>query len=63
MIFTDADLRRLKEGKSARPELDWDEMKALFARLEAAETCVNLLIRTGGQYSEEVNVWRKAAGK
>lgn len=73
--FTDDDLRRFKEEADAivedraRPWIEASKLKALIARLEAAERMSEALWE--GDISDEVleraneafRVWRKAAGK
>ncbi len=68
MTFTDADLKRFRKDHvdhdSDMSEI-WEEtikMKALLARLEAAEECIQAL---GPEYMSDklVEAWRKAAGK
>ena len=75
-IFTDEDLKRLKENATKREGMlstvctvDATEVKALLTRLEAAEkvvACHILLEREMINYDSFVSnlqAWRKAAGK
>ena len=74
-MFSDEDLKRLKEDMQGNPEEDiyrgkknilcFDEMNSLLARLEAAEAIVHdELIKNGMAYDDpKLEAWRKAAGK
>ena len=74
MIFTDGDLKRLKEYiNSGKPIEDGEMTKALLARLEAAEDVCRkmpLLIvvcnhkpQSWDVVDEAYRAWRKAAGR
>ena len=65
-MFTDEDLKRLKaHWCDGSPEDEWGgvynrEMRALLARLEAAE---DFMFADEESYDEKLAAWRKAAGK
>ncbi len=75
--FTDDDLKRLKERPWCSHEkhaprdcgvlasILESDLPALFARLEAAERCAELLglVIDGSQLDRVTRAWRKAAGK
>jgi len=68
MIFTDNDLKELKDALHLRlwisPTDDW--IKALVFRLEAAENILNSDYTPRGYINEEMNrweTWHKVAGK
>ena len=74
MAFTDDDLKRLKADiandetediyKGKKNILCHDEMVALIARLEAAETCIDYLLNyDGNEKSPDYLTWHKAGGK
>lgn len=75
MAFTDEDLERLKERlnspiKSATEDtfpidLSENDTRALLARLEAAERCLDYMIFEDGKVDGEklFNAWRKAKGE
>ena len=76
MIFTDEDLKRLKDWTEyARKkfngarldefvfELKHNEVEELLARLEAAERYITSVWRNPGASEEDYWEWRKAAGK
>ncbi len=66
--FTDSDLKRLKEYIDDGKQTVWyapadpESLKALIARLEAAEDCAEVFV---SQWPEDVGGkdWRKKAGK
>jgi hypothetical protein len=76
MTFTDEDLKRLKEYAEHREGMlstncimPANEVKALLARLEAAETALEAIypcLDSGSQFNYLdilMDSWRKAAGK
>lgn len=70
MTFTDEDLKRLKEYHSIDREFHansiWVErskLKALIARLEAAENCAKNLNNILAEHCELLEVWRKSKGE
>jgi hypothetical protein len=68
MIFTDDDLKRLKEKLEIYGEvpLYTTQGKALLARLEAAEACMEFVGHDNCDYKDVERVlktWRKSAGK
>lgn len=69
MIFTDDDLKRLKDSRKYE-SIDPDKIDALLARLEAAEDVIlqiqhAKLHKTCALRASDISleVWRKAAGK
>ncbi len=62
MICTDAVLQQLKDKNVLAPVAP-EVLDALLVRLDKAEVCAELLIRTGGRYCPEAVEWHKAAGK
>jgi hypothetical protein len=64
MIFTDDDLKRLKEDLQKHIVIDLiqDNGLRLLARLEAAESLIGWNIHANG-YDIPYNKWRKVAGK
>lgn len=74
MTFTDDDLKRLKQLADAyRPEgvpITCGSLQALLARLEAAETLLDLWLQCdddceidGSVFDAAMEAWLKAAGK
>jgi hypothetical protein len=66
MSFTDDDLKRVKQyldEKNWEYQPSHDVLKALLARLEAAEKVVEDKINRGWGNHPLVEIWRKAAGK
>lgn len=65
MIFSDDDLKRLKEGKL--PIQAGQKFAALLARLEAAEKALNRAERHHNAFhcvfDEHYKAWRKACGR
>lgn len=71
MIFTDDDLKRLKE--EMRPQKPWDYVRfdpdkitALIARLEAAEDLISVSPKSGRDitsYWDAFDAWLKACGR
>lgn len=57
MIFTDDNLKRCqKDTPENRTYLEFDKWKALLARLEAAERCIN----PANCYAVDYEAWCKA---
>lgn len=73
IVFTDEDLKRLKDlmmgfPNSAVSSLDVGEIRALLARLEAAEKVCEAAqymkrLIYSARFNADMEAWRKAAGK
>lgn len=64
--FTDEDLERLKFANTFGFYVEYADIQALIARLEAAEIVADEMTRVENLYESEVDhikEWRKAAGK
>lgn len=67
MVFTDDNLKRLKEynllNRALFDEFTMDQMKALLARLEAAERLIGWKCIDNPVYEKDLEAWRKSKGE
>jgi hypothetical protein len=71
VIFTDDDLKQLKDSmRLSTTVMDSQDLEALLARLEAAESCIDNPHHFSHHYPENhckgciaIQAWHRAAGK